>query len=56
VFSIQPPLRGVWFPLFFLTPITSNVWTYAWSIKHRLITKLIIQIEINLQDESIKSN
>ena len=22
-------------------PVTSNVWTHAWSIKYRLITKLI---------------
>jgi hypothetical protein len=27
-----------------------------WSVKHRLIMKLIAQIEINLRDESIKSN
>jgi hypothetical protein len=26
------------------------------SVKHRLIIKLIIQIEANLRDESIKSN
>jgi hypothetical protein len=43
-------------PLFFLTHITSNVRTHAWSVKHRLIMKLIAQIEINLQDESIKPN
>jgi hypothetical protein len=45
-------------PLIFLTPITSNVWTHAWSVKlkHRLLTKLIAQIKINLRDESIKPN
>jgi hypothetical protein len=49
-------VRGCLVPLVFLTPIASNVWTHAWSVKHRLITKLIAQIEINLRDESIKPN
>jgi hypothetical protein len=40
----------------FLTPITSNVWTHAWSVKYRLIMKLIAQIKNNLRDESIKPN
>jgi hypothetical protein len=42
-------LRGCLVLLVFLTPIKSNVWTYVWSIKHRLIIKLIAQIEINLR-------
>ena len=37
-------------------PVTSNVWTHAWSIKYRLITKLIAQLATNLRDESFKSN
>jgi hypothetical protein len=42
-------LGGCLVPLVFLTPVTSNVWTHAWSVKHRLITKLIAQIEINYE-------
>jgi hypothetical protein len=49
-------VRGCLVPLVFLTPITSNVWTHAWSVKHRLIMKLIAPIKINLRDESIKPN
>ena len=30
--------------------------TYAWSIKYRLITKLIVQLVTNLRDESFKPN
>ena len=37
-------------------PIISNVWTHAWSIKNRLITKLIAQLATNLRDESFKPN
>ena len=37
-------------------PVTSNVWTHAWSIKYRLITKLIAQLASNLRDESFKPN
>jgi hypothetical protein len=48
--------KGVFSSLVFLTPITSNVWTHARSVKHRLIMKLIAQIEINLRDKSIKPN
>ena len=33
------------------SPVTSNVWTHAWSIKCRLITKLNAQIETNLRDD-----
>ena len=29
-------------------PVTSNVWTHAWSIKYRLITNLIAQLATNL--------
>ena len=32
-------------------PITSNVGTYAWSIKYRLIMKLIAQLATNLRGE-----
>jgi hypothetical protein len=47
-------LRGVWFSRFFNTfPIE---YLDTCSVKHRLITKLIVQIEINLRDESIKPN
>ena len=37
-------------------PVTSNIWIYAWSIKYRLITKLIAQLVTNLRDESFKPN
>ena len=37
-------------------PVTSNVWTHAWSIKYRLITKLIAQLATNWRDESFKPN
>ena len=36
--------------------VTSNIQTYVWSIKYRLITKLITQLAINLRDESFKPN
>ena len=36
--------------------VTSNVWTHAWSIKYKLITKLIAQFTTNLRDESFKPN
>ena len=36
--------------------VTSNVWTHVWSIKYRLITKLIAQLTTNLRDESFKPN
>ena len=31
--------------------VTSNVWTHIWSIKYRLITKLIVQFATNLRYE-----
>jgi hypothetical protein len=36
--------EGLWLfgSLVFLIPITSNVYTYVWSVKHRLIMKLIV--------------
>ena len=36
--------------------VTSNVWTHTWSIKYRLIMKLIAQLATNLRDESFKPN
>ena len=36
--------------------VTSNVWIYVWSIKYRLITKVIAQLATNLRDESFKTN
>jgi hypothetical protein len=43
--NIIPLYQGVWFPCFFNTyPIEYLI--HVWSIKHRLITKLIAQIEI----------
>ena len=32
------------------SPVTSNMWIPIRNIKHRLITKLITQIEANLRD------
>jgi hypothetical protein len=55
-FIVWVDLGPVWLGLFFLTAITSNVTAHAWSTKYRLFTKLIAQIESNLQDESIKLN
>jgi hypothetical protein len=40
-FVVKCGLRGCLVPLVFLTTITSNVWTHAWSVKYRLIMKLI---------------
>jgi hypothetical protein len=36
--------------------VISNLWILIRRIKHRLIIKLITQIEANLPDESIKPN
>ena len=44
------------FPSESLVHVTLDVWTIIWSMKHRLITKLIAQFETNLRDESIKPN
>jgi len=51
-FDIRPCLV----PHVFLTTITSNVWTHAWSTKYRLFKKLKRQLEDNLRDESFKPN
>jgi len=48
--------RMTWLYLLKFTPCYIECLIYAWSFKRRLITKLIAQIEINLRDESIKSN
>jgi hypothetical protein len=51
---MHPPLlRAFLFPG---TKLTSNVLLLFRSIKYSLITKLIVQMEINLQDESITYN
>ena len=39
-----------------LVAVSSDVQTYAQSIKYRLIMKLNTQIEINLRDEFFKPN
>jgi hypothetical protein len=36
--------------------ISNAIGVWYWSIKYKLITKLIVQIEINLRYEYIKSN
>ena len=33
--------RGVWLLQPLKIPVTSNIWTHVWSIKYKLITKLI---------------
>jgi hypothetical protein len=40
----------------FFNSYHSNVWTYASSVKYRLFTKIIAQIEIILRDKFIKPN
>ena len=39
-----------------LVAVSSDVWTYVFSIKYRLIMKLIVQLATNLRDESFKPN
>ena len=37
-------------------PVISNIWIHVWSIKYRLIMKLIAQLATNLRDKSFKPN
>ena len=50
------PTQGVWFLLLNFSRCPIRYLTYAWSIKYRLITKLIAQFATNLRDKSFKLN
>ena len=42
IFRTFPEIRGLFDCLFYiLVAVLSNVWAHAWSIKYRLIIKLI---------------